>query len=283
MNLYQFLRLCSVSKAIGYEYNCKTVFSLNIPYGVKITVVVINDLNNWFLEKNHLVLPDTLLELTMGHYFSHPIVLPESLVRLKMGFSFDNHLLLPNNLLHLEFGDHFNKPIELPNTLIFLRINKNYNRSIVLPNSLLYLQIASKLNCLKTFPKKLRVLECYICKITPELILPSTLETIIFQDENVSETHHLQALKFLDNLSNSITSIVFKYYVHPHEFVNIPNSIKYIVANKTLYYMKNSKSYSEYPWLNIQIVKKDDDIVCISGEDVIFKIMPGFGKFIVPE
>lgn len=279
MNLYQFLRLCSVSKAIGYEHTYKTIFSLNIPWGAKITVVIINDSNNWFLEKDHLILPDTLLELTMGYYFSHLITLPESLIYLKMGFEFNRRLSLPNNLMYLVFGDCFNKPIVLPNTLIFLKINEKYNCRIVLPNSLSYLQISAGWECLTVFPKKLRVLECNVHQIIPKLVMPETLEIVILRGKFSIRTHE-KVIKYFDDLPNSVTSIIFDYSNYFYDFTNIPNSVKYFVANDTVCYMKNKRFEKYRAWSTVCQVEKDGDIVCISGDDVIFKIMPGFRKLI---
>lgn len=172
-----------------------------------------------------ITLPNTLLFLSIKFY-NEPLVLPESLIFLNLGYLYNHPTILPNTLLYLIINNHFNQPIKLPETLVYLKLGYNFNQPVVLPDSLRCLEVCGQNVIL---PKQLLYLS-FNTGPHPKLHLPETLKTILFIDS----TNNVDW--YLDNLPNSITTVVLGCGNRKFPYNNLPNTMTVITDNWIIFH-----------------------------------------------
>jgi len=177
-----------------------------------------------------IVIPSTVIHLTFGEYFNHPIknCIPSSVTHLIFGQEFNQPIIdcIPSSVTHLEFGWDFDQSIKnnIPSSVTHLKFGYEFNKSINnLPSSVTHLTLGTKFN--RQIKK-----------------MPSSITHLKFGDEFNRSIY---------NISQSITHIRFGNFFN-QSLCGIPTTIIEIKIYK--YNINVNKMYKYYGFAASKII-----------------------------
>jgi hypothetical protein len=140
--------------------------------------------------------------------------LPNNITHLIFGFysDYNKSIILPPNITHLILGIMYNQPIKIPEKLTHLVLDHYFDQPIELPNTLTHLILGS----VPSFNKNRNKEQYNIQKLLNNL--PNSLETLIFDINFQGFT--------INNLPNSIKNIIFKGNRTSCNLDNLPDSVE---------------------------------------------------------